>query len=235
MGRDPSGDARKTRRADAANFDPMLRPRALLFDMDGLMVDSEPLWFEVERDFARARGGDWTHEVAAECIGRGLANTLQAMRARFDFDLDLPRDAAEIVEMFIGRVGDLQLQPGCRDLLDHARARVPIAVGSSSARRLVHATLDRFAITPLFGAIVTGDDVRHPKPAPDIFLRAAGLLGVAPADCVVLEDAIAGVEAARAAGMRVIAVPEASRVGYDAADFVVADLVEARALFAWDR
>ena len=211
----------------------MLRPRALLFDMDGLMVDSEPLWFEVERDFARARGGDWTHDVAADCVGRGLANTLRTMRARFEFDLDETRDAAEIVEMFIARVGGLELKRGCRELLDEARSHVPIAVGSSSARRLVIATLDRFAITPLFGAIVTGDDVARPKPAPDIFLRAAEILRVPPAECVVLEDALAGVAAARAAGMRVVAVPETDPAAFSSADHTVADLVEARALFAW--
>ncbi len=206
-----------------------MHARALIFDMDGLMVDSEPLWFEVERDFARARGGEWTEEIARECIGRGLANTLATMRARFDFDLNVERDANVIVDSFCARVGSLELKRGCRELLDEARTKVPIAVGSSSARRLVHAVLDACKIRDLFGAVVTGDDVTHPKPAPDIFAKAAEILGVAPKDCVVLEDAMAGVAAARAAGMRVIAVPEAAHASFDA-DHVVRDLVEARAL-----
>jgi len=208
---------------------PHVDARALIFDMDGLMVDSEPLWFEVEREFARSRGGDWTHDVAQACVGRGLANTLATMRERFVFDLDPIRDANEIVERFIARVDTLDLKLGCRDLLEHARGRVPIAVGSSSARKLVHATLDRFAIRAWFGAVVSGDDVPRPKPAPDIFLRAAEILGVAPSKCVVLEDAFAGVAAARAAGMRVIAVPEAPDPAFAGADLVVRDLVEARA------
>lgn len=212
----------------------MLMPVALVFDMDGLMVDSEPLWFEVERAFARARGGDWTHEVAQACVGRGLANTLKTMRARFAFDLDLARDADEIVDRFVARVGELELKRGCRELVEDARGRVPIAVASSSARRLVHAVLDRFALASSFGAIVTGDDVTHPKPAPDIFLLAASRLGVAPSGCVVLEDSLAGVTAGRAAGMRVVAVPEVAHDPFvGVADRVVGDLVEARALFAW--
>jgi HAD superfamily hydrolase (TIGR01509 family) len=213
----------------AASRDGVLHPRALVFDMDGLMVDSEPLWFEVERDFARARGGDWTEDVARACVGRGLANTLRTMRAAFPFDLDVARDSEDIVQRFIDRVGELELKRGCRALIDEARAHVPVAVGSSSARRLVHAVLDRFALRPCFGAVVTGDDVAHPKPAPDIFLRAAELVRVAPRDCVVLEDSVAGVASARAAGMHVIAVPEAESERFGEADFVVRDLVEARA------
>jgi sugar-phosphatase len=223
----------------------VIRCDALLLDMDGLMVDSEPLWFQVERDFARARGGEWTAELWTGCIGQGMAHTLRVMREAFGFAIDPERDAAEIVASFIARVGELALKPGCEELVAAARdAGVPRAVASSSARRLVDATLARFALRDRFDAVVTGDCVARPKPAPDIFLEAAARLGVAPAACVVLEDSLAGVRAARAAGMRAIAVPEhaperfaALADGPDAPDapgvIVVRDLHAARALLHW--
>lgn len=208
----------------------MLRPRALLLDMDGLMVDSEPLWFEVEGDFARARGGEWTPALAHACIGQGLVHTLEVMRGTFGFDVHLARDGADIVDRFIAKIGGLTLKPGCRELLDEASGRVALALGSSSARRLVDAVVMRFDLARLFGATVSGDDVAHPKPAPDIFLAAASRVGVAPAECVVLEDSLAGATAGRAAGMRVIGVPERETKGMDlVADIVVSDLFAARA------
>ncbi len=210
----------------------LIRCAAILFDMDGLMVDSEPLWFEVERDFARVRGGDFTRELAHECVGRGLANTLAVMHRTFGFPIDPERDAADLVDRFIARAGELALKPGFLELFDEARSRgIPRALASSSARRLVEATLDRFGVRARFDAVVSGDDVVHPKPAPDIFLEAARRLAVAAPGCVVLEDSLSGVRAARAAGIPVIAVPESHPDAFTAlADAVVADLHAARAL-----
>jgi sugar-phosphatase len=209
----------------------VLEARALLFDMDGLMVDSEPLWFEVERDFARARGGEWTPALAHACIGKGLANTVATMRDVMGLDVDVARDGDVIVDMFLERAPSLRAQPGCVELLDAARGVVPIAVASSSARRLVRGVLDGLGLAPRFDAIVSGDDVAHPKPAPDLFLEAARRIGAEPAGCVVLEDSLAGVTAGHAAGMRVIAVPERETPGMErVATVIVRDLHEARAL-----
>jgi HAD superfamily hydrolase (TIGR01509 family) len=203
---------------------------ALVFDMDGLMVDSEPLWFAVEREFARVRGGDWTPELALTCVGQGTPHTLRVMQHTFGFAVDTERDARAVAEMFISRVHELVLKPGFEELLAAGRgAGLPCALASSSARKLVEATLRRFAVYDRFAAVTTGDDVHRHKPAPDVFLLAAERLGVEPRRCIVLEDSIAGVRAARAAGMRVIAVPErdAERFG-ELADVVVADLHAAR-------
>jgi sugar-phosphatase len=214
----------------------VIRCGALLFDMDGLMVDSEPLWFDVEREFARARGGEWTPELGRACIGQGMASTLRVMQETFGFEVNAERDAAAIVEMFVLRVGELALKTGFEELLGEARVRgVPRALASSSARRLVDATLVRFGAREGFDAVVTGDCVARPKPAPDIFLEAARRLGVPPAACVVLEDSLAGVRAARAAGMQVVAVPESppapemTALAYA----VVDDLHAARALLSF--
>jgi sugar-phosphatase len=212
----------------------MLVARALLLDMDGLMVDSEPLWFEVERDFLAARGGTFTREMADACVGRGLAATLRTMRAAHEFDLDVDRDGVEVVDRFIARVGALKLMPGCLELLDAARGRVLLALASSSSRRLVDAVIARFELGGWLDAVVSGDDVTHPKPAPDIFLEAARRLGIAATAAVVLEDSLAGVQAGRAAGMAVIAVPERRSPAFEeAASYVVDDLHSARALLTW--
>jgi beta-phosphoglucomutase-like phosphatase (HAD superfamily) len=203
---------------------------ALVFDMDGLMVDSEPLWFAVEREFARRRGGDWTAELALTCVGQGTPHTLRVMQATFGFEVDVVRDARTVAEMFVARVEELALKPGFPELLEAGLAAgLPCALASSSARPLVEATLRRFGVRARFAAVTTGDDVERAKPAPDVFLLAAERLGVAPRACVVLEDSMAGVRAARAAGMRVVAVPERDPARFAGlADAVVADLHEAR-------
>jgi beta-phosphoglucomutase-like phosphatase (HAD superfamily) len=212
----------------------MIPYRAVIFDMDGLMVDSEPLWFDVLRDFARERGGDFDRALAERCVGKGLSNTLRVISETLGFDVDIEGDTRDIVDAFIDRVGDLSLKPGCEDIvaaIQRRPLRVPRAVASSSARRLVEATLGRFGLIERFDALVCGDCVARPKPAPDIFLLAASRLGAAPDQCVVLEDSLAGVEAARAAGMRVVAVPERTDERFSAlADAVVTDLHEARTL-----
>ncbi len=206
-------------------------PGALLFDMDGLMVDSEPLWFQVEGDFARSRGGHWTEAMARTCTGQGTAKTLGFMSETFGFPVEVERDKAGIVEAFIGRVGELVLKPGCVELLAEARGKVPLALASSSPMRLIEAVLRRFDLAPLFSAVVSGESVTSPKPAPDIFLRTAERLGVGAERCVVLEDSFAGATAGHAAGMFVIAVPEGSHEGrgFEAVAHVIApDLFAAR-------
>ncbi len=207
-------------------------PSAILFDMDGLLVDSEPLWFSVERAFAASRGGDWTDEQAAACVGKGLHTTLRAMQRAFGFEVDVARDAEEVVNAFIARAGEIRLKPGALALLDDAKGKAKLALASSSSLRLIEAVLREVGVHDRFDAVVSGEQVAHPKPAPDIFLHAASLLGVPPARAVVLEDSIAGVTAGRAAGMFVIAVPEglvADRPFSAHADVIVNDLFEARA------
>ncbi len=210
-------------------------PSALVLDMDGLMVDSEPLWFRVEGAFAATHGATWTHALALRCVGRGTAYTLRTMSDIFGFAVDVARDKAAIMDAFLARVGELELKPGCRELLDAAEGRLPLALASSSPRRLIQAVLDRFELAPRFRVMVSGEEVLAAKPAPDIFVRAAAELGVAPAACAVLEDSLAGATAGRAAGMFVIAVPEGpwEGRGFEAvADRIVPDLFGAREALA---
>jgi len=211
-------------------------PGALLFDMDGLMVDSEPLWFEAERDLARELGSDWTHAEAQASTGTGLRAVVRTITTKAGARLTVDEGVAVLTERFVARIDRLQLKPGCRELIEIARAaRVPIAVASSNERWLVETILGRFDLVSSFAAIVSGSDVKNAKPAPDIFLEAAARLGVVPAKCVVLEDALAGATAGHAAGMVVIAVPEGTRDGFAAvATHVVADLFAARALLSFE-
>ena len=204
--------------------------RAFLWDMDGLLVDSEPLWYLVERDFAKRRGADFTKDHALENIGKGIAHTVHFMHRLFGFPVDVERDVEELIQTFMDRTEELALKPGARELLGRTQGRYELALASSSHRRLVEKTLDQFGLRPTFGAIVSGQDVGRPKPAPDLFLRAAELLGVPIGECVVLEDSVAGVTAGRAAGAIVIAVPEGAAEGArfaELADVVVGDLFEA--------
>src|SRR5271166_5499408 len=160
----------------------VIAARALLFDMDGLMVDSEPLWFRVQGDFVRARGGHWTRQEADRCTGRGLVNAMRVMAEQPGVRIDPELDMAFILDAFAARVGELEMKVGCHDLIAAAEARgVPRAVASSSAGRLIEAVLGRFGLVERFDAVVAGEAVTRPKPAPDIFLAAAERLGVAPA------------------------------------------------------
>ncbi len=187
---------------------PMSRPRALIFDLDGLLIDSEPTWFVVEGSFLAELGHTWTREDADSCMGQGTPNTLRIWQQRFGVKVDIARDTELIVDRMIARASEMPLKPGARELVSSARAAgLRLAVASSSPRRLIEAVLRATKLDRSMDAVVSGQEVPRGKPAPDVFLRAAELLGVEPAACVVLEDALAGVKAARAANMRVLAVP----------------------------
>lgn len=207
------------------------RPGAILFDMDGLLVDSEPLWWQLERELARNLGGAWTDEHALRCVGKGLAATLGMMKDDLGLPVDMERDHAWLIDSFIARVDALNLKPGAVELLEASRGVVPTALASSSPEHLIAAVLARFGLESSFDVRVSGEKMPNPKPAPDIFFHAARALGHAPERCVVLEDSLAGATAGRAAGTFVIAVPEqwpAPPSFAKIADYVARNLFDAR-------
>jgi len=195
-------------------------PQAVLFDLDGLLVDSEPLWFEVERSVMRRLGGEWHAEDQRALLGGTLERSVGYMLAK------MPRSGGRdggpgggpppaegqvagwlldgMAELMTSR--GLPLRPGAAELLaEVATARIPRALVTSSQRRIMAAAL---AVTGMsFPVTVCGEDVRRGKPHPEPYLRAAELLGVSPGGCVVLEDSPSGVASAEAAGCAVIAVP----------------------------
>ena len=189
---------------------------AVLWDMDGLMVDSEPLWTRAEQELAHALGGAWDDEVKARIVGTRLDVAVPTILTYFRVEATPERvqtTAAwllhRMVELFSD--GDLPLLPGVRSLLAAlADEQVPMALVSSSYRVLVDAVLAG-GVGP-FAVTLAGDEVEHGKPAPDPYLLAAQRLGVDAPRCVVLEDSPAGVASGEAAGCAVVAVPSVAGV-----------------------
>ena len=192
-----------------------MRLAAVLWDMDGLLVDSEPLWTVAEVELARRLGGEWDDAVKARVVGTRLDVAVPEILSWFGHEPtpDLVRSTgrellARVVELF---GGDLPLLPGAAVLLASvAEEGIPQALVSSSYRVLVDAVLAH-GVGP-FALTVAGDEVAHGKPHPEPYLTAASRLGVDPARCVVLEDSPSGVAAGEAAGCAVVAVPSVAGV-----------------------
>ena len=182
--------------------------QAVLFDMDGLLVDSEPLWFEVERMIMDRMGGRWTQEDQERLIGGSLAHSVGYMRARADRPADPELVARWMVDGMAALIRErgVPLKPGAAALLaDIAAARVPTALVTSAERPVMEAVLEVTALS--FATTVCSADVTRNKPDPEPYRRAAGLLGADPRRCVALDDSPTGVASAEAAGCAVVAVP----------------------------
>jgi HAD superfamily hydrolase (TIGR01509 family) len=182
--------------------------QAVLFDMDGLLVDSEPLWFEVETEVMTRLGGTWTEADQEALLGSSLDRSVRYFLER----AALPADPAEVGEWMISgivaKVRDrgVTIMPGAAELVAGVAASgLPYALVTSSQRRFVDAVLARTGLR--FPVMVCGNDVTRGKPNPEPYLLATRRLCVPPSHCLVLEDSITGVTAAEAAGCFVVAVP----------------------------
>lgn len=182
--------------------------QAVLFDMDGLLIDSEPLWFEVETEVMTRLGGTWSPADQETLLGSSLDNAVRYFMER----AAVPADPAEVGEWMVSgivnKVHDhgVRIMPGATELVAAvAAAGLPYALVTSSQRRFVDAVLARTGLR--FPVMVTGGDVTRSKPHPEPYRLAASRLGVPPGRCLVLEDSITGVTAAEAAGCFVVAVP----------------------------
>jgi len=181
-------------------------PAAVLWDMDGTLVDTEPYWIAAEHELVREHGGSWTHEDAMSLVGKALLESAEILQAH---GVDL--GAEPIVDYLVLRVAAavarrVPWQPGALELLtDLAAAGVPCALVTMSYRSLTEA-LVAAAPAGVFGAVVAGDEVTHGKPHPEAYLRAAALLGVEPGRCVALEDSPPGIQSALASGARTIGI-----------------------------
>jgi HAD superfamily hydrolase (TIGR01509 family) len=185
---------------------------ALLFDMDGLLVDTEPLWLETETEVMARLGAPWGQEDQQALLGGSMARTVAYVlsKARVHPDeLPSPEAIARwLLDGMLARAaaGRVAIQPGARALLaEVAAAGLPYGLVTSSERELAAAVLKATGFR--FPVVVTGDDVVAHKPDPEPYLLAAALLGVDPARCVALEDSPNGVASAGAAGCLVVAVP----------------------------
>src|SRR4051794_15255626 len=182
-------------------------PAAVLWDMDGTLVDTEPYWIECEYALVESYGGTWSDELAHAQVGNDLIETGRALVEHGG----VPLEPLEIVERLLDGVVErvrahLPWRPGAQELLEELyELRVPCALVTMSWRRFAEAVVD--GVPGRFAALVTGDEVERPKPFPDPYLLAARLLGAEPRDCVALEDSPKGVASAVAAGVPTLAVP----------------------------
>ena len=183
-------------------------PVAVLWDMDGTLVDTEPYWFEVEFELVGEFEGTWSEDDAKSLVGFDLLDSAHELRTRGGVDLD-PVDIVErMIDGVIRRVAEqLPWRPGSAELLaDCVAAQIPCVMVTMSWRRLADAVIAS-APAGSFVASITGDEVRNGKPDPEPYLAAAAALGVDPAECVAIEDSPTGVASALAAGCATLGVP----------------------------
>jgi HAD superfamily hydrolase (TIGR01509 family) len=184
-------------------------PYAVLFDMDGLSVDSEPEWLRAEEELALELGFTWEARDQAHCLGGPLSKVGEYLATRAGLPIEMGAELEQrIISMMVERVGGgIQPMPGARELIAELKdAGIPLALVSASPRRLVDAALLGSGLTG-FDTTVAGDEVSRTKPFPDPYLEAARRLGVPASACVVLEDSATGVAAGLASGATVVAIP----------------------------
>ncbi len=183
-------------------------PAAVLWDMDGTLVDTEPYWIEAENELAAEHGASWSHEQALQLVGNDLLVSGAVIREQ----MGLPLTAAEVVDVLldgvVARVREaVPWRPGARELLaDLAEADVPCALVTMSWRRFVAPVLEALD-RGTFHAVATGDEVSRGKPHPEPYLAAALMLGVEASRCLAIEDSETGARSAESAGCTVLVVP----------------------------
>lgn len=203
------------------------RTPSVIFDLDGTLVDSEPNYFEAGRRVLAAHGVfDFDWEQHTGFIGIGTRETLEILRARYALDAPLDELLAAKNRAYLELASaSTVVYPQMRAFVERLSARgVPMAVASGSSRAAIEAVLAGTGLAAHFAVTVSAEEVGRGKPEPDVFLEAARRLAAAPGDCVVVEDAPPGAAAARAAGMRCIAVPYVEGTAEDTA-FLAADLL----------
>ncbi|MFD6071480.1 HAD family hydrolase [Amycolatopsis lurida] len=209
-------------------------PRAVVFDCDGLLMDTEPCWSVAETELFARRGLPFGADEKALVIGKSLPAAADAMAAAFGE----PDAGAEIADELLRLVTEVvtakaEAMPGARELVELTAAAVPVAVASNSPRALLDAALLRGDLAGMFPVKLAADEVTAPKPDPEMYLTACALLNVEPADALAFEDSETGLRSARAAGVPVIGVPTLKHQDFPA-DVVIGSLRDEERL-SWVR
>jgi len=186
----------------------MAAPAALVFDLDGVLIESERVWDTARKELVRDRGGTWRDSATADMMGMSSKEWSSYMHDR----LGVPMDPAEINDDVVRRVASayedrLPLLPHAVETVRELGQRWRLGVASSSNRPIIELVLDRMGVRDCFAAVVSSEDVANGKPAPDVYLAVARELDVDPAECTAIEDSTNGIKSAVAARMRTIAVP----------------------------
>jgi mannitol-1-/sugar-/sorbitol-6-/2-deoxyglucose-6-phosphatase len=210
--------------------------RAVIFDLDGVLADSEPWWNEIDATLLAEHGVTYRGEYHRDVLGVSYRLAVEFYKKAFRLSVPtevMMRRRGEIAgDFFANRI---DLFPMAKPVLEELRRmNLRLAVGTSSVSASARPFLDRRELTPFFDVIVTGEEVEHGKPRPDIYLRAAEKLGLSADACLVIEDALSGIAAAKAAKMRVAAIPDTRFVdprAYETeADYRLRSLAEIPAL-----
>jgi HAD superfamily hydrolase (TIGR01509 family) len=181
---------------------------AVVFDLDGLLLDTEQVWDEVREKLTRERGGRWHDRAQADMMGMSSTEW-----SRYTHDeLGVPDPPEEINRLVVERMMEryrerLPLVEGAVEAVRRLGERWPLGLASSSNRELIDQALELMGVADLFRVTVSSEEVERGKPAPEVYLEAARRLGVSPERVVAVEDSAAGIRSAKAAGMRVIAIP----------------------------
>ena len=180
---------------------------AVVFDLDGLLLDTEQLWDEVRETLARERGGRWHQRAQADMMGMSSPEWSRYMHETIGLPESPDEIAAEVVRRMEGRYrARLPLLPGAREAVERLAARWPLGLASSSNRPLIDLALEVGELAPFFRVTVSSEEVARGKPAPEVYLEACAKLGVEPSRAAAVEDSRSGIRSAHAAGMRVVAI-----------------------------
>jgi len=184
--------------------------RAVVFDLDGILLDSEQAWDDARRDLVREQGGAWTPQATRAMLGMSSKEWPVYVRDELGVGLSPEAINADVVGRLIARYReDLPALAGACEAVTRMADRWPLGLASSSNREVIDLVLDALGITERFAVTVSSEEVGRGKPAPDVYLEAARRLGVDPEACAAIEDSQNGIRSAHAAGMRVLAIPNA--------------------------
>jgi HAD superfamily hydrolase (TIGR01509 family) len=184
-------------------------PAAVIFDLDGVLLDSERAWESARRKLAVESGGHWFDDAQGQMMGMSSPEWTRWMHN----ELGVPLEPEAIFDAVTKELSEayrakLPLLPGARQAVTRMAEHWPLAIASSSSRILIDLVLDLAELDRFFKGSVSSEEVERGKPAPDVYLEAAAKLGIEPSKCVAIEDSTNGIKAGVAAGMRVVAIPE---------------------------